>query len=140
MEDANQGIDPSVDALGVDELQLSDAQLAEAKLMKDNAGVIEEMRAKYEEIAIFKAPKGFDGIVIVAAPVNPKTYQNFVNNLASDKTDKAVETMNFAIQCTVHPDRLTVKAMYAKRGPFGLKVAARAQELAGSDTKELGKD
>lgn len=120
---------------------LSDEQIAENKLMSDNAEVIEEMRGKYEDIAIYKAPKGFDGIVIIAAPANPKTFQNFVNNVANEKTDKAVETVNFAIQCTVFPrDRNEVKAMYAKRGAFALKVAGRAQELCGSETKELGKD
>jgi hypothetical protein len=139
VEQANQDTDPS---LGDSEtVGLSDAQIAEKKLLADHADVIEEMRGKYDEIAIFKAPKGFEGIVIVATPANPKTFQNYVNNLGSDKTDKAVETVNFAVQCTVFPrERTDVKAMYTKRGAFALKVAGRAQELCGSETKELGKD
>jgi hypothetical protein len=103
--------------------------------------VIEEMRGKYEDIEIYPAPKGFSGIVIIAAPTNPKTFQNLVNQLAKENTDKAVELVNFAMTCTVFPkERESVKAMYAKRGAFALKMAAVGQELCGSETKALGKD
>ncbi len=118
---------------------MTEGQREEAKLLADNAEIIEQARAKHEEIAIFKAPSGFEGIVIIGAPTNPKTYQNYVNQLAKNETDKAVETVNFALACTFHPDRATAKTMYAKRGAFALKVSAKAQELAGSETKELGK-
>jgi hypothetical protein len=138
VEQANQDIDPSID---IDETAgLSDEEIAERKLLSENAAVIEEMRSKYEDIEIYPAPKGFSGIVIIAAPTNPKVFQNLVNQLAKESTDKAVELVNFAITCTVFPkERAEVKAMYAKRGAFALKMASVGQELCGSETKALGK-
>jgi hypothetical protein len=138
VESSNSASDPSVDS---DEtVGLTDAQIAEKKLLAEHAAVIEEMRGKYEEIEIYPAPKGFSGIVIIAAPTNPKTFQNLVNQLAKENTDKAVELVNFALTCTVFPkEREVVKSMYAKRGAFALKMASVGQELCGSETKALGK-
>lgn len=102
--------------------------------------LLDGLRAKYDEIAIFQAPKGFDGLVVIAAPKNPKVFQSFVNQVSKENVDKAVATENFALSCVVHPDRESVKAIFVKKPAFALKVAGRAQELAGSDTKELGKD
>jgi hypothetical protein len=141
VEQSNAATDPSDDT-NDDTVGLSDEEIAERKLLASYATDIQSAKDTYEEVAIFMAPRGFEemGIVIVAAPLNSKTYENLLNNLAKDQTDKAVELRNFAIQCTVFPkDRDAVKKMYVKRTPFALKAAARAQELAGSDTKELGK-
>lgn len=128
MDEKNQGTD------------LSDALSAGQQLLADNAAIIEEMRSKHDEIAIFPAPRGFDGVIIVAAP-SPKALQNYVNSVADPKLDKAVETWNFALQSVVHPaDKATVRAMFAKKGMLPYKIAARAQVLAGSEIEELGKD
>lgn len=118
----------------------SEGLSAEEQLLADNAAIIDEMRSKYDDIAIYPAPKGFDGVVIIAPPANPKVFQNFANNLNSGKADVAVETINFALACVVHPDRATAKAIFAKKVPFAFKLASRAQELAGGEAKELGKD
>jgi hypothetical protein len=117
----------------------SEVRSAGDQLLIDNAAIIEEMRGKHDEIAIFPAPKGFDGVIIVAAPA-PKALQNYVNGIADPKLDKAVETWNFAAQAVVHPDKATVRAMFAKKGMLPFKIAARAQVLAGAEIEELGKD
>lgn len=123
----NQGTDPS------------EVLSAEQQLLADNAAIIDEMRSKHDEIAIFPAPKGFDGVIIVAAPA-PKALQNYVNGVANEKLDKAVETWNFALSSVVHPERAIVRAMFAKKGMLPYKIAARAQVLAGAEIEELGKD
>ena len=136
MSDQNQGTDPSSILRVVTEEDMT----PEERLRSENADIIAKAESEHDEIAIYQAPKGFSGIVIVAAPSNPKTFQNFVNQVAKPETDKAVETQNFALNCVVHPDRNAMKAMFAKRPAFALKIAGRAQELCGSETKELGKD
>lgn len=119
-----------------------DGKTEDELLIDKHKALLDPIRAKYDEISIFVAPKGFEqvGLVVVAAPLNPKSFQNFVNLVSKDSTDKAVATENFALVCIVHPDRETAKAIFKKKPAFALKVAGRAQELAGSDTKELGKD
>lgn len=111
-------------------------------ILEKHKGLLDPIRAKYDEIAVFVPPRGFEsvGLVVVAAPLNPKVFQNFVNLVSKDSTDKAVATENFALISIVHPDRETAKAIFKKKPAFALKVCGRAQELAGSDAKELGKD
>lgn len=116
-------------------------QKTEEDLILDRHKVLlDGLRGKYDEIAIFVAPKPFEGLVVVAAPKNPKTYQTYVNSLAKDSIDKAVAMENFALSCVVHPSREDTKAIFVKRPAFAMKISGRAQELAGSDAKELGKD
>ena len=109
--------------------------------MDQHKALLDPIRAKYDEIAMFLPPRGFEhvGLIVVAAHANPKVYQNFVNQVSKESTDKAVATENFALSCVVHPDRETAKAIFKKKPALGLKISVRAQELAGSDSKELGK-
>jgi len=110
-------------------------------ILDQHEALLAPLRAKYDELAYFMPPRGFEqvGLVVVAAHPNPKVYQNFVNQVSKDSTDKAVATENFALNCVVHPDRETAKAIFKKKPALGLKISVRAQELAGSDSKELGK-
>jgi hypothetical protein len=126
----------------VDEGTQDQAGKTEDELIMDqHKTLLEPLRAKYDDIAIFMPPRGFEqvGLIVVAAHPNPKVYQNFVNQVSKDSTDKAVATENFALNCVVHPDRETAKAIFKKKPALGLKISVRAQELAGSDSKELGK-
>jgi hypothetical protein len=111
-------------------------------ILDRHKALLDGIRTKHDEIVVFLAPRGFEqvGLVVISAPSNPKIFQNFVNLISKDSTDKAVATENFALSSVVHPDRETAKSIFKKKPAFALKVAARAQELAGSDTKELGKD
>jgi hypothetical protein len=111
----------------------------EELVLEQHKELIDKARAKFGDIAIFSAPRGFSGIVILAAPQNSKLYDTFVNQLADDKIDKAVASRNFALSCTVHPDRDTLKKIFDKQPAFALKLVGRATELAGSEAKELGK-
>jgi hypothetical protein len=132
VSEQEQGTDPSK-ALSGEELTEEEALLAA------NADVIAAARAKYDEIAILQPPKGFSGIIILAPPENPKTYQTFANNVNKPNCDIAVETQTFAIACVVHPDRAAIKAMFTKRAALAFTIAKRGQELCGSEAKELGK-
>jgi hypothetical protein len=113
------------------------------KIAAYESKLVELLRA-HGEIGAWPTPG--NGLVVVAAPKNPKTYQNLVNALQDDKIDKAVELEKFALNCVVYPvtaegkpDRAAVKRIFAAKPAFALKVAGRAQELAGSDIVELGK-
>lgn len=100
-----------------------------------------ELHAEHGEdgIGAWHVP-GF-GLVAVAAPKNPKDFHKLVNDLKNDKTDSAIALERFAIVCVVEPtDRAEVKEIFRARPAFALKAAAKAQELAGADVEELGKD
>jgi len=133
VSEQDQGIDPSKVATGDEPLS------EEEKLLADNAVVIAEMRAKYDEIVILQPPKGFTGVIILAPPDNPKIFQTFANNVNKPSCDVAVETQTFATACVVHPDRPAIKAMFAKRAALAFTIAKHGQELCGSEAKELGK-
>lgn len=125
------------------EVNEQDEPKSEDELTLDrHKDLLDKIREKHDEIAIYLAPKGFEsvGIVVIAAPLNPKIAQGFVNQISKDGVDKAVAAENFAINCVVYPDRATVKNIFIKKPFFATKIVGRAQELAGGDVKELGKD
>lgn len=138
--DENTGLDGVVAEASETEDELEQKTEEEVTLEKYK-DVIDRARAKFGDIGIFMAPKGFEehGIFIVAAPQNPKLYDAYVNELADDKKDKSVASKGFANSCSVYPEREVRAAIFKKYPAFALKVAGRAQELAGSDVKELGK-
>jgi hypothetical protein len=129
-------------APGDEEKQDQDGKTNDELLIDKHEALLAPFRAKYDEIALFVPPKGFEhvGLIVVAAPLNPKVFQNFVNQVSKDTTDKAVASENFALTCVVHPDRETAKSIFKKKPATALKICGRAQELAGADAKELGKD
>lgn len=101
--------------------------------------LIEELRGKHERIAFFRA-SGFQELIAVVSPSNPKVYHAFLNQLSKDTSDKAGELLKFALACVASPDYPTAKTIFNKQPGLFSKVAARAQDLAGGDAKELGKD
>lgn len=111
-------------------------------LLEKNKEIIDKFRAKFDgDIAIWPAPKGFEGVIVAAAPENSKIYENLVNKLNNPKgSDTSFELIQFATACVVHPDRETVKAIFKKKPGLALKIANRCQELAGVEIEELGKD
>jgi hypothetical protein len=112
----------------------------EEDLPEEAKQVVADMRGRYKKIAIF-----FDedfGLVVIAkqkGAAGEANYQRFVNELQDPEVDKALAMKTFALACTVHPKRDDAKRIFEDNPAFALKVAGRAQKLAGSGVKELGK-
>jgi hypothetical protein len=112
---------------------------AEDELLEGaDAALVAELRAKHDDIAYWAVPRF--GLVVAAAPENPKEYHRLVNDLKNDKIDSAVALETFALACVVHPTREEAKRIFRAKPAFALKVAGRGQRLCGSDIQELGKD
>jgi hypothetical protein len=111
----------------------------EADLLAPHKELLERLREKHEEIAIFPAPKKFGGIIVIAPPLNHKSYQDYVNNLHNDKADKSVEATKFLLACTFHPDPQTAKEIYKHRPGLVTPLVNRAADLSGAGVTELGK-
>jgi hypothetical protein len=101
--------------------------------------LLAKLREKHDELAIFPAPKKFGGIIVLAPPVNHKSYQDYINNLHNERSDKSVEATKFLLACTVHPERETAKKIYEHRPGLVTPLVNRAAELAGAGVTELGK-
>lgn len=99
-----------------------------------------KIREKHDEIAIFPAPKKFGGIIVLAPPVNHKSYQDYINNLHNDRADKSVEATKFLVACTVHPENQVAREIYKYRPGLVTPLVNRAAELCGAGVTELGKD
>lgn len=111
--------------------------------MSDHESLLEQLRQEHGEVAGWVAEGQF---VAIAGPKNPNSYKKLVNTLKNDKADGATALETFALECVVYPakadgtpDREAVKKIFGKKPAFALSVAARAQQLAGSDIEELGK-
>lgn len=103
--------------------------------------ILDPLRAKYgDDLAIYRAPKGHDGIMVFGPSPNEKAYQNYTNNMHNDRADKAVESLNFALACCLHPERKIAKAMFAAKPGMVTPIANRCAALSGNDVEELGKD
>lgn len=124
------------------EVNEQDEPKSEDELTLDrHKDLLDKIREKHDEIAIYLAPKGFEsvGIVVIAAPLNPKIAQGFVNQISKDGVDKAVAAENFAINCVVYPDRATVKNIFIKK-PFSLpKSSAGPRNWPGATLKSWEK-
>lgn len=105
------------------------------------ADVLAKLREKHDDIAIYPAPKKFDcGIIVIAPPANHKSYQDYINNLHKDQSDKAFEATRFLLNCVVYPDREIAKKIFEYRPGLVTPLSNRAAELAGAGVTELGKD
>lgn len=104
------------------------------------ADILKPLREKHgEDLAIYPAPRGFEGIMVFGPPPNDKVHQNYTNNMHNDRADKAVESLNYALACCLHPARAIAKAMFAKKPGMVTPIANRCAALAGNDIEELGK-
>jgi hypothetical protein len=113
----------------------------EADLSDDLKSIIAEIRSAHGKKIAFWYDEDF-GLVVIARQrgVNGEAnYNRLVNELQDPEQDKAIALKTFALSCVVHPARDEAKKIFENNPAFGLKVAARAQQLAGSQVKELGK-
>ncbi len=103
--------------------------------------IIKPLLEKHGDIAIYPQPKPkFDGIIVLAAPLNSAAYQVYTNNLHKEQSDKFVEAKKFALACIVHPEQAIAKQILEYRPALVSKFANRGGDLCGNDTEELGKD
>jgi len=112
----------------------------EEDLPEETRAIVAELRAKHKKVAVFYDEEF--GLVIVAklrGAAGEANYQRFVNELQDPEVDKALAMKTFALACTVHPKRDEAKRIFEENPAFALKVAGRAQKLAGAGVKELGK-
>jgi len=113
---------------------------AEEDLPEETKQVVSELRGRHKKIAVFY-DEDF-GLVVVAKQKGASAeanYQRFVNELQDPEVDKALAMKTYALACTVYPARDQAKRIFEDNPAFALKVAGRAQKLAGSGVKELGK-
>ncbi len=105
----------------------------------EDRALLDSLAAQYGEIAPFEVP-GF-GLVVIKSP-EFGDFDRLVDKLAkSDKNTSASSAMReFALSCVVHPERSKAKEILQKKPALVAKLGARAQELAGADIEELGKD
>lgn len=117
-----------------------DGQTAPSDPLEQYESILAPLREKHGEIAIYPAPRPkFDGIIVLAAPLNSTAYQVYTNNIHNERADKFVEGRKFALACIVHPDQATAKAILEYRPGLVTKFANRGGDLCGNDTEELGK-
>ncbi len=109
-------------------------------LLEQNRELIEGLRAKYDELAIWPAPPRFGGIIIAAVPENPRVTEKFINDANDSRIDKAVSMKSYALASVVHPDRETTQQIFNRKPFLPAKIAQRVSELAGAEANELGKD
>ena len=103
--------------------------------MEDREKLLAELREKHGRIAAFDVPG--HGLVVIKAPSQPE-YERFVDTLAGDKGSKAQAMRTLALASTVYPERKEAQAIFAANPVLPAKLAARAQELGGSEIQELG--
>ena len=101
--------------------------------------ILAPLREKYDEIAVFPAPKRLGSIVVVAAPLNSKAYQVYTNNLHNDRADKFVESRKFALACIVYPDSEKAKEILEARPGLVTACSNKGAQLSGAGADELGK-
>lgn len=112
-----------------------------ADLSEEHQKVIADATAKHGRKIAYWYDEDF-GLVVVAKPVGSQgkaNYHRLVNELQDADVDKAVALETFALACVVYPKRDEAKKIFEDNPAFALKAAARAQQLAGSQVKELGK-
>lgn len=134
MNEVAQGAD------ALDNEQADGSGTGDGGLLEQHKQLIDELRMKHDDIAIWAAPPRFGGIIVAAVPGNPKVTQAFINAMNDPKIDKAIAQQDYASKSVVHPDPQTVKDIFAKKPFLPAIIASRVVQLAGSDTQELGKD
>jgi len=112
----------------------------QANLLEQHKELLDRLRVKYDEIAIWPAPPRFGGIIVAAVPESPRVTEKFINEANDPKIDKAISMRNYALASVVHPDRETIQQIFTRKPFLPAKIAARVSELAGAETNELGKD
>lgn len=109
-------------------------------LLEQNRELLDGLRAKYDEIAVWPAPPRFGGIIVAAVPDNPRVTEKFINDANDPKIDRAVSMKSYAMQSVVHPDREITQQIFNRKPFLPARIAGRVSEMAGADVKELGKD
>jgi len=121
-------------------LEQQDVQTA-ADLTEEDQKVIADATAKHGRKVAYWFDEDF-GLVVVAKPIGAQgkaNYHRLVNELQDPDVNKALALEQFALACVFYPTREEAKKIFEDNPAFALKAAARAQQLAGSQVKELGK-
>jgi hypothetical protein len=111
-----------------------------SSLLEQHKELLDGLRAKYDEIAVWAAPARFGGIIIAAVPENPRVTEKFINDANDPKIDRAVSMKSYALSSVVHPDREITQQIFNRKPFLPARIAGRVSEMAGADAKELGKD
>ena len=77
------------------------------------------------------------GIVAIGKPSRHE-YDRFIDTLSNDKESKAQAMRVLVMASLIHPDKKAAQAIFEDQPVLVTKLAARAQELGGSEIKELG--
>lgn len=103
--------------------------------------VIADAKAKHGNKIAYWYDEDFGLLLIVRrrGATGEANYNRLVNELHDGESDRAVALRTFALSCVEYPPREQAKKIFEDNPAFALKVATRAQQLAGAQVKELGK-